>query len=482
MEDFDPRYGVFHNYARDDYELPCRGCGKITVEDAVKCSACGTLAPGIYSECPKCYSTNYLWKHYGIHHSAALGGLLTMGPLGALFFGLKGRTEAECVCLDCGQGWMPFAFPGGIWTTTRKYKINKDMKSQNPPKIRATQSQADMERRRQAAQQRRQEELLEQQRQRIIQEQEKKRARAKMRAFFIVAVLLVCVWKLVSIKINENKDNWKLAYDRWLTPDGFYERQMFYELEDMNFDGIPELICFYLQEDGTPFLQICTYTEAGDSISILYSDYHVFPCEIGKRVKVFRDGNTEEFRVYNCHMKNGQIDYSEKTVRTRPETVGLIQYEEGDIIAGAYESKAADFSYLSPVPSSEVEYWDFDIDMAYQILSKKYTTEEVYDTIKAKISDTYSVGDRESLRFQAEILGYVGEIDYDRRLKDEEQHLNSFRWEAFECIDESTLIQEFGLTPMYIDEDFYVYDWNDKLKVKVVYYMNATLIDFYAYE
>lgn len=127
----DPRYGVFHNYAREDYELPCRNCGKIVVEASVKCSQCGTPAPGIYSECPTCYSKNYIWKYYGIHYSAAIAGLIILGPLGAGFFALKGRTEAECVCLNCGQGWMPFAFPGGKWSATRKFRLKKTTLPQN---------------------------------------------------------------------------------------------------------------------------------------------------------------------------------------------------------------------------------------------------------------------------------------------------------------------------------------------------------------
>lgn len=124
----DHRYGVFHQVAREHYELPCRKCGNEVVESAIQCKCCGTYAPGIYSACPVCYSENYTWKPYGRNDSAMLGGLLLLGPIGMVLGAAWGSSDTECVCLHCGQGWMPFSVMGGKWSTTRKFRLKEKNK------------------------------------------------------------------------------------------------------------------------------------------------------------------------------------------------------------------------------------------------------------------------------------------------------------------------------------------------------------------
>ena len=108
--------------ADDGIIKACRRCGNSVTEATDKCPACGITAPGIDSNCPNCGSRNYFWKEYGLNIGAGIAGTILLGPLGALAAAL-GRGDTECVCLQCGQGWMPFAFPGGKLSTTRKYKI-----------------------------------------------------------------------------------------------------------------------------------------------------------------------------------------------------------------------------------------------------------------------------------------------------------------------------------------------------------------------
>ena len=485
MADFNPRNGVHHKYAREDFELPCRNCGRTVTEDSVKCVHCGTLAPGIYSECPKCHSKNYFWKHYGIHYSGALGGLLTLGPLGALFFGVKGRTEAECVCLDCGQGWMPFAFPGGMWNVTRKYKLKNDS-SQKSGGSKVISSSVNVEKIKHQKEINRQEKLREQANQRAIKERQRKEARTKRRTFIIFAIIIICIAKFVSIQINLSRDDWKIAYDKFLTPNGLYEQQQFIQLEDMNNDGIPELINFSYNEEGGYSFKINTYLRNSNLVATIYREDGAIPCRIGRRIEVYSGNekmlNTAGYIVkYICRMKGDDIDYDWKDIDYVPEPVGLIEYEESDILSGAYKDKKANFTYLSVPKSTESESWDFDLETAYQILSDRYTPEEVYDTIHTRIKENYSDAGRDFLRFDAELLGYTGEVLYDREQSIEEQEHNYLSWMVYNIIDEKTLVRELDLEPMYYDSEFVYYDWENCMEVRVKYYQNATKIYFYLY-
>ena len=119
--------GVLGQVARDDYELPCRSCGRTVTEATERCPSCGIYAPGIYSACPSCGSKKYIWKPYGRNNGAMLGGFILGGPIGGIFGAAFGSNDAECICLKCGQGWLPYSMTGGSWlSTTRKFKLKKN--------------------------------------------------------------------------------------------------------------------------------------------------------------------------------------------------------------------------------------------------------------------------------------------------------------------------------------------------------------------
>jgi pyruvate formate lyase activating enzyme len=64
-----------------------------------------------------------------------------------------------------------------------------------------------------------------------------------------------------------------------------------------------------------------------------------------------------------------------KDVRKRPKPEKLLVYEEGDILTGRYKDKEADLSYLElPV---ENDYWEFDMEVLYDLIEKEYTVDEV---------------------------------------------------------------------------------------------------------
>lgn len=105
--------------------LTCRNCSYTVYETTDICPNCGISAPGIYSQCPNCNSKYYIWKPYGINKSAALGGLIIGGPIGSVIGVDLGSNDTECICSNCGQGWMPFAFPGGKWSITRKHALKR---------------------------------------------------------------------------------------------------------------------------------------------------------------------------------------------------------------------------------------------------------------------------------------------------------------------------------------------------------------------
>lgn len=101
--------------------VPCRNCKMNVSEAAISCEYCGVSTPGIDSQCPTCGSFNYEWREMGYCLSRGLAGTILLGPVGA-FLGAIGTRDVECICRNCGQGWMPFAMMGGKLSTTKKYK------------------------------------------------------------------------------------------------------------------------------------------------------------------------------------------------------------------------------------------------------------------------------------------------------------------------------------------------------------------------
>ena len=94
-------------YQVSDIEAKCRACGETVRENAHHCPHCGIGAPGIYSRCPSCKATNYVYHKYGYALIRALLATCVVGPLGPVF-GFVGYNRTECICLDCYQGWFPF--------------------------------------------------------------------------------------------------------------------------------------------------------------------------------------------------------------------------------------------------------------------------------------------------------------------------------------------------------------------------------------
>lgn len=98
-------------------EILCRSCRQTIHEDDHICKHCQIEAPGIFSQCPKCKSKNYVYHKYGYNYlrgiaAAAITALIIpAGPIyGLLGFtlGFFGANNTECICLDCKQGWFPF--------------------------------------------------------------------------------------------------------------------------------------------------------------------------------------------------------------------------------------------------------------------------------------------------------------------------------------------------------------------------------------
>lgn len=119
------RGAILHTACQLD--IPCRNCGEETTEETTVCSCCGETAPGIYSTCPNCGSRNYVYKQYGWMLGRSVAGAFLFGPLGLLAGGI-GQSEAECVCLNCGQGWLPFSRHDGWKCKTRMFDVEKYQK------------------------------------------------------------------------------------------------------------------------------------------------------------------------------------------------------------------------------------------------------------------------------------------------------------------------------------------------------------------
>lgn len=83
--------------------IPCRHCGKQVREDDKSCLNCGGKAPGIYSQCPNCGSSKYVYHYYGFVIQRAIAGFVLLGPLG-LLGGSIGSGVVECICLECRRG------------------------------------------------------------------------------------------------------------------------------------------------------------------------------------------------------------------------------------------------------------------------------------------------------------------------------------------------------------------------------------------
>lgn len=95
-------------YQVTNKDVKCRTCGEDVLENAHHCPHCGTGAPGIKSRCPKCKAENYVYHRYGFAFIRAILVTCVLGPLGPIF-GFVGFNRTECVCLECNQGWFPFA-------------------------------------------------------------------------------------------------------------------------------------------------------------------------------------------------------------------------------------------------------------------------------------------------------------------------------------------------------------------------------------
>lgn len=301
--------------------------------------------------------------------------------------------------------------------------------------------------------------------------------------FLVVCLIIFFVVKGIGYYKNITSDSWREAYDNLLAS-LFSASNYYYILSDMNYDGIPELINFYYPERGGTKLQICTYQKNSSDIITLYEGYNVMPYNIGKKVEMFDISESDSTKVISCYMEKGKIKYSTKEIANKPKSVALIKYEQGDIISGKYKNKEADLSYLDIKPNEEKEYWDFDMNMAYQILTNEYTTEDVCGEIIAEVvhSKYYPGAVYQTIRFEAEILGLIGEMQYTDYLREGEQYSNDFDWVVYECIDEDVLVKKLNLVKVGKKDDVYYYHWNKKLDVKVCYYMNACRIWFRKYK
>ena len=123
--DFDSRYGVLHQKIREDFELPCKKCGRTVIEADAKCFSCGVTFPGVYSACPECGSEDFTLKQKGANLVRGVASALLFGPLGFIVGTCLGSADVECVCLKCGQGWLPFhpACGGSKLSETKKYNL-----------------------------------------------------------------------------------------------------------------------------------------------------------------------------------------------------------------------------------------------------------------------------------------------------------------------------------------------------------------------
>lgn len=100
--------------------VPCRKCENNVSEITKVCNHCGIDSPGITSECPDCGSINYTFQTSGFTIKRALAGAILLGPIG-LSAGVIGFNDVECICKNCGQGWLPFGVIGGKFSKTKKH-------------------------------------------------------------------------------------------------------------------------------------------------------------------------------------------------------------------------------------------------------------------------------------------------------------------------------------------------------------------------
>ena len=303
----------------------------------------------------------------------------------------------------------------------------------------------------------------EQERQKKIKEQEKKRDKAKRRTFVVCVILILCVIKFVKIQVNANKDNWKIAYDNILNSSDFYAPQQYYKLHDMNYDGIPELISYHYTDSGSSYFDVCTYHEKGDTIAILYSEYNVIPYEIGNIVRVFSDYGDGVKRIYSFGMRDGQTDLWGKETDRNLKAVGLMVYEEGDILSGRYKDKEADLSYLEPPVDNE--YWILDMETVYDMLINNYSTDDLYRRLRVKKYATSGSTNRApKIVFDASILDYMGEMTYTSGMT------LLFSWYADEYLEEEIFMETYDLEKLGdigYGNGYICYSWNDEILVAV---------------
>lgn len=321
---------IFDKMARDDFELPCRKCGNIVIEAESQCRKCGTYAPGIYSECPICHSTNYTWKPYGMNKKAAFGGLILMGPIGGVVGAALGSNDAECICLNCGQGWMPFAFPGGKWNTTRKFKLKKNVSVSNQnsntikkkSEIRPVNTKPYQVNQTKAVSRNKEEGIV-----------------YKLLTF-LIALISIALILIIGVKVfnwilsdkTESRETWEQAYARYISGGEGYDEadEKYYELADMNDDGVPELIYLVRYARGESMVQICKYDEEDGLISTKYKEYDVKLYATTPEVIFFFDWNEGAYLI-RCKYEHNTITTTREYVDEKLEEMQMKQLIDGKL-------------------------------------------------------------------------------------------------------------------------------------------------------
>lgn len=324
----------------------------------------------------------------------------------------------------------------------------------------STEELEEMRRKREEARRLERQRLAEEaERRRRMRELERKAVNARLLSFILRVGFVAAAVLLVRIPINANRKDWKTAYDDYMISAQDNAWAQYYTLHDMNFDGIPELLYYYYKDAEASYFQISTYRKG--EVRGLYGDSNVVPYKIGATVKTYHQSSSEETRVYKYTMITDEEDSWGKDVRKRPKPEKLLVYEEGDILTGRYKDKEADLSYLElPV---ENDYWEFDMEVLYDLIEKEYTVDEWGRRLKVK--NEYLLGSsfgRTYVTFDAEIEGAIGELTCEWRWP------LSISWLTKEDFDVESFVEHFYLERIGSDREGYdCYSWYDELEIKV---------------